>query len=188
MMNKLCVCHKISVLCIVDKTFSYNQFWRPSLIVLSNTLFMSGEEEPQQDHTVSYNNKNVLSFRVANEVTSPPQAQKQSSVPPSPRRPSARKVLQLNDVPMEVDVTAKDYRHWRSLKKNLKHIIDQVYHECDVENQIVNCEEAITILQTGVNDFAALIDRIRKQQEYEQVCCTTVIYTIRIECNQLHGA
>jgi hypothetical protein len=120
------------------------------------------------DHEVSYNNKNVLSFRVAHEVTSPPQEKKPSSVTTSPVKKSARKVLQLNDIPLEEPT--KDHRQWRSLKKNLHHIIDQVYHNCDVDNDIQHCEEAISILQTGMNDFACMIDRIKKQQEFEKVC------------------
>lgn len=134
-------------------------------------------DDEQNDHSVTYNNKNLLSFRVANEIGSPRYAQqsppKNVLLSTSPKKNSARKSLQLNDIPMDqeqaAEMPSKELRHWHTLILNLRRAIDQVYQECEIDDNLFHCNETITILRTALEDFNSLIDRIKKQEKFEKV-------------------
>ncbi|KAL0489884.1 S phase cyclin A-associated ER protein [Acrasis kona] len=138
----------------------------------------------ESDPLVSYDNKNLLSFRVAHDVVSPTKKDGASPVghgsnTNSPKRTSAKRMLQLNDMVVDTDETmglsSKNYNannrsniQWRALIVGLRGAIDQLYGECDARDDVAHCEDALNVLNTAVHDFHQLVDRIKKQEIYEK--------------------
>ena len=67
---------------------------------------------------------------------------------------------------------AKNSFHNKLMKvlfSNINRGIDELYQQCDDDDGIVRCKEAIELLDRGARDFAKLIERIEEQGRFEQV-------------------
>ncbi|XP_042206932.1 S phase cyclin A-associated protein in the endoplasmic reticulum-like isoform X3 [Homarus americanus] len=58
-------------------------------------------------------------------------------------------------------------RHWGFLFRNLQQAVDEIYQTCEDDESIVECKEAIMMLERYSNDFHKLIEWLKLKWEYE---------------------
>lgn len=59
-------------------------------------------------------------------------------------------------------------RYWTFLFENLHRAVDEIYQTCEVDESIIECKEAIMVLDNYSKDFHALIQYININQKYEK--------------------
>ncbi|XP_075998360.1 S phase cyclin A-associated protein in the endoplasmic reticulum isoform X3 [Genypterus blacodes] len=67
--------------------------------------------------------------------------------------------------PRKVDVQA---RYWAFLFDNLRRAVDEIYVTCESDQSVVECKEALMMMDNYVRDFKALIDWIQLQEKLEK--------------------
>ncbi|XP_066969549.1 calponin homology domain-containing protein DDB_G0272472 isoform X1 [Macrobrachium rosenbergii] len=58
-------------------------------------------------------------------------------------------------------------RHWGFLFRNLQQAVDEIYQTCEDDESVVECKEAILILERYTSDFKKLIEWLKVKWEYE---------------------
>ncbi|XP_042882027.1 S phase cyclin A-associated protein in the endoplasmic reticulum-like isoform X3 [Penaeus japonicus] len=58
-------------------------------------------------------------------------------------------------------------RHWGFLFRNLQQAVDEIYQTCEDDESIVECKEAILMLERYTSDFQKLIEWLKLKWEYE---------------------
>ncbi|KAK7081435.1 hypothetical protein SK128_024034, partial [Halocaridina rubra] len=58
-------------------------------------------------------------------------------------------------------------RHWGFLFRNLQQAVDEIYQTCEDDESVVECKEAILILERYTSDFKKLIEWLKLKWEYE---------------------
>ncbi|KAK4288664.1 hypothetical protein Pmani_038315 [Petrolisthes manimaculis] len=58
-------------------------------------------------------------------------------------------------------------RHWGFLFRNLQQAVDEIYQTCEDDESIVECKEAIMMLERYSSDFYKLIEWLKLKWEYE---------------------
>ncbi|XP_063880487.1 S phase cyclin A-associated protein in the endoplasmic reticulum-like isoform X3 [Scylla paramamosain] len=58
-------------------------------------------------------------------------------------------------------------RHWGFLFRNLQQAVDEIYQTCEDDESIVECKEAILMLERYSSDFQKLIEWLKLKWEYE---------------------
>ncbi|KAF7660967.1 hypothetical protein LDENG_00270730 [Lucifuga dentata] len=67
--------------------------------------------------------------------------------------------------PRKVDLRA---RYWAFLFDNLRRAVDEIYVTCESDQSVVECKEALMMMDNYVRDFKALIDWIQLQEKLEK--------------------
>ncbi|XP_076067505.1 SCAPER domain-containing protein short spindle 3 isoform X2 [Oratosquilla oratoria] len=58
-------------------------------------------------------------------------------------------------------------RHWGFLFRNLQQAVDEIYKTCEDDESIVECKEAILMMERYTSDFKKLIEWLKIKWEYE---------------------
>ncbi|KAF2363420.1 S phase cyclin A-associated protein in the endoplasmic reticulum N-terminal [Trinorchestia longiramus] len=58
-------------------------------------------------------------------------------------------------------------RHWGFLFRNLQQAVDQIYQTCETDESVIECREAILMLERYTKDFRKLIEWLQIKWEYE---------------------
>ncbi|KAK2177854.1 hypothetical protein NP493_575g00008 [Ridgeia piscesae] len=66
--------------------------------------------------------------------------------------------------PKKVDMRA---RYWAFLFDNLRRAVDAIYETCESDESVIECKEAIMMLEQSTNDFKSLIQRVKLLKVYE---------------------
>lgn len=70
-------------------------------------------------------------------------------------------------------------RYWRLLHENAIHAIDELYIQCEVDENISKCHEIVEFFRSSIEDFENLVDKINIEKDYNLNQPSSVAWAVR---------
>ncbi|KAK3887185.1 hypothetical protein Pcinc_008710, partial [Petrolisthes cinctipes] len=119
---------------------------------------------PLQDH--KHNAESMVRQREAKQQQQQQQLTNESTTTTT-RRPSKQEKRPRSASAGRDPQASLRARHWGFLFRNLQQAVDEIYQTCEDDESIVECKEAIMMLERYSNDFHKLIEWLKLKWEYE---------------------